>query len=304
MGVIMVPQTTTSRGLEAYLANPSRRFGADEGWTPLVVRSRVEPDRQDYLFLPATPDPWIVAVISGQRRIEVKRGGRWHGGRSGPGQVGITGPGSTNEIRWRSEGMEPIETVHICLDHGFISKLSSELGCDACPEIRNMLAEQDPVLAHLAGLLRHELRESSSTWTGLVVEAAAQLLGMRLLAKYSSRPVIGGPPKGGLSRSQMRRIADYVEANLRSPMRLHDLAAVAGVSPYHFARMFKRSNGMTPHQFVANAKFELARRLLLEKQWTIRRIAHNLGFASAAHFSVVFKSRVGRTPNEFRKDRL
>jgi AraC family transcriptional regulator len=90
---------------------------------------------------------------------------------------------------------------------------------------------------------------------------------------------------------------------LGSRIRLDDLAAIAGISPYHFVRMFKLTNGLTPHQYVANAKCESAKRLLLEKRWTIKRVAHNLDFASVANFSTAFKSRVGCSPNEFRKDR-
>jgi AraC family transcriptional regulator len=296
----MVPQTTTSMELEAFLANRSKRSGMGDGWRPLVVRSRIEPDRREHLFLPATPDPWIVSVISGRRRIEVKRNGRWHGSLSGPGQVAITAAGSTTEVRWQSLDLAPIETLHVCLDIGFLRKLSSELGRDAFPEMRNALAESDPVLASLAALLRQELYRGTSNWTGLFAAGAAQMLGARLLERYAVWPAGDSTTGTGLSRGQIRHVIDYIDAHLTARVSIDDLAAAAGVSPYHFARMFKRSKGITPHQFVASAKYDLAKRLLLEKRWSIKRIAHHLGFASAAHFSTAFKSRVGCSPVDYR----
>src|SRR3546814_9953638 len=70
------------------------------------------------------------------------------------------------------------------------------------------------------------------------------------------------PRRGGLAPAVLRRVIDFAEANLGSALAIGDLAEVAGLSPYHFARMFKRSTGESPHGFVLRRRIERAKALL------------------------------------------
>jgi AraC family transcriptional regulator len=72
------------------------------------------------------------------------------------------------------------------------------------------------------------------------------------------------------------------------------------MSPFHFARCFKQTTGMTPHQFVTRERILRARKLLTSTEQPIGEIALSLGFASQSHFADVYRRITGSTP---RRDR-
>jgi AraC family transcriptional regulator len=109
--------------------------------------------------------------------------------------------------------------------------------------------------------------------------------------------------RGGLSPAALRRVQLFVEANLAGPLHLHDLAARAGLSPYHFARAFKTSAGTTPRAFVETRRVDRAKRLLRETTQPLAAIAAEAGFGSQSRLTTVFRQRTGFTPAAYRRGR-
>ena len=109
--------------------------------------------------------------------------------------------------------------------------------------------------------------------------------------------------RGGLSPAALRRVQLFVEANLGRTIHLHDLAARAALSPYHFSRAFKTSAGMTPRTYVEHRRIEQAKRLLTESTQSLARIAVEVGFGTQSRLTSTFKRRTGFTPGEFRRER-
>lgn len=97
-----------------------------------------------------------------------------------------------------------------------------------------------------------------------------------------------------------RRLMEYIDNRLAEPISLGELAAYAALSEYHFARMFRESFGMPPHQYVLARRLELARKLLRDGELPLGEIALACGFASASHFSNRFRAAVGATPGAYR----
>lgn len=106
---------------------------------------------------------------------------------------------------------------------------------------------------------------------------------------------------GGLGKAVTKRIRDYVHAHSDSDLSLDRLAELAGVSPFHFARMFKQETGMSPHQFVIHSRVQQARAALLDTTDTIADIAFATGFSSQSHMTESFRKIVGTTPARFRQ---
>ena len=100
---------------------------------------------------------------------------------------------------------------------------------------------------------------------------------------------------------QARRVLEYIEANLAHETTLNDLAAVADLSPHHFLRMFKRTMGMTPHQYVLESRVEGAKKMLRMKTKNLVEIGLTVGFCNQSHFTTTFHRMVGATPAEFQK---
>ena len=106
--------------------------------------------------------------------------------------------------------------------------------------------------------------------------------------------------KGGLAPSLRRQLDDYIEAHLDQPLTLGELALRCNLSEYHFARMFRASFGLPPHQYLLARRLHRACQLLRLGVMPLGEIALLCGFASASHFSNRFRQAVGATPGEYR----
>ncbi len=106
--------------------------------------------------------------------------------------------------------------------------------------------------------------------------------------------------KGGLAPALRRQLRDYIEAHLSEAISLGQLAGLAALSEYHFARMFRESFGVPPHRYVLARRLVRAQQLLKETLLPLGEVALACGFASASHFSNTFRSALGATPGEYR----
>ena len=103
-----------------------------------------------------------------------------------------------------------------------------------------------------------------------------------------------------LPASRLRRVTTYIDEHLDTDLRIAVLSAVVHMSPFHFARLFKRSTGVSPHQFVVRRRVELARDLLALQTVAIADIARIVGFRTPSHFTTTFRRIAGVTPSQYR----
>jgi len=103
-------------------------------------------------------------------------------------------------------------------------------------------------------------------------------------------------PAGRLSRATEQKVIEFIDANLAGDIALSDLAAVAGLSRFHFIRVFRRSFNQTPYQFVLGRRVERARALLKGGAIPVEEIAAAVGFNDAARFSRAFRRITGVSP--------
>lgn len=99
---------------------------------------------------------------------------------------------------------------------------------------------------------------------------------------------------------RLRRVTEYIQANLDQDLTLARLGAVVCMSPYHFARLFQHSTGLPPHRFVVRARIDYATTLLPAPELSIARIAQVAGFRTPSHLSTVFRRTMGVTPRAYR----
>jgi AraC family transcriptional regulator len=104
--------------------------------------------------------------------------------------------------------------------------------------------------------------------------------------------------KGGLSPQALRRLDGYIRDRLADPLSTEDLAREAGLSPFHFSRMFKQSTGESPHAHVTRLRMERARELIGQGM-PLAQVAGACGFAGQSHFAKRFKEVVGVTPGRY-----
>ena len=128
---------------------------------------------------------------------------------------------------------------------------------------------------------------------------SAQLIRLLDLLLAGKEAEEKGPEKNAVADS----IA-YINEHFREPVSLELLAAKAGISPFHFLRVFSQATGLTPHQYLLSTRIRAARFLLQATSLSVKRIALDCGFSTEAAFCSTFRKREGRTPSQYRKDTL
>src|SRR5450432_2526528 len=107
--------------------------------------------------------------------------------------------------------------------------------------------------------------------------------------------------RGGLGSARLRRIRELVHAKMEDELSLHELAQSVGLSTAHFARMFRKSTGETPHQFVLRQRLERAKGMLRAPEARVLDVAVACGFKTQQHFAQVFRDVWGVSPTEYRQ---
>jgi AraC-like DNA-binding protein len=97
------------------------------------------------------------------------------------------------------------------------------------------------------------------------------------------------------------RARDLLRDCLGEPIALADAAAEAGLSPWHFLRLFRRAFGETPHRFLTRLRIERARDLLTVSRRSVTDICFDVGFSGLGSFSTLFARHVGSSPAAFRR---
>jgi AraC family transcriptional regulator len=144
--------------------------------------------------------------------------------------------------------------------------------------------------------------ESTAPGGGPAVRAdGAVLMIAGLLLAMRDRTVT--QPQGGLSPWVERRIRDYLEEALDRDTPIVELAAMAGLSPFHFARAFKQSTGMPPHAYLRHLRTARAKALLSSTRLRVSEIALQVGYETPQAFARMFRTETGMRPTMWRRER-
>jgi AraC family transcriptional regulator len=134
----------------------------------------------------------------------------------------------------------------------------------------------------------------------LFIESLLNAACARILHTYAQvRYRLSGPPR--LTDGQLRRAIDYIHDHIGEALDLGSISRAAGLSAFHFARLFKAATGDSPFQFVTRTRMERAKELLRKTRLPISAIAARVGYQQPSHFSGRFRSRLGCSPDAYRK---
>lgn len=104
----------------------------------------------------------------------------------------------------------------------------------------------------------------------------------------------------GLVDRRIRRAVELMHAHMDRDLPLEEIASAAYLSPFHFARLFKKLTGTSPHAYLATLRVERAQRLLAETDLSIAEVSARVGYGSSSHFTKAFRQAKGLTPTAFR----
>jgi len=132
----------------------------------------------------------------------------------------------------------------------------------------------------------------------LVEQMLVQILRQHSVARRSDELEIS---RVGLIDRRIRKSIELMHSQLEQNLSLKDLAAASYLSTFHFARLFKKITGVTPHNYLAAIRTQKAQLLLADHSLSINAIAAKVGYLSSSHFTKAFRGATGSTPREFRK---
>lgn len=288
----------TARG-----APPKIVSSADAGWTSLLLVACEAGDGDQTPFeTAATPDQLLVLSLNGPSDLECFSAGRWRSSVRQAGSCGLTPGGATDRLRRRARDPHTIRTAHLFLPQAFFADAREQFrrAGTRCHDAQlNALAFRDPVVADVVlGLLG----AVEAGVPDLYAQAAGQFLATHLLSRHSPWPD-GTPDRrhpGLLTDRRLARVLEYMSAHHREPLALDRLAAEAGISKFHFVRLFKAATGETPHGYLVRLRMDAACQMLRDTDLTVAEVAAASSYASAAQFRAAFVRHAGCAPTAFR----
>jgi AraC family transcriptional regulator len=206
----------------------------------------------------------------------------------------------SRSISWAPERTgAAAEMLRVQLDQSVLARLAPEDHCIAEQPLVQRSAIDDQAVQGMLRIMETEVSTGCPAGR-LFGESISLALATHLARRHARGAVKPCSVSGGLSHAQCERVHDYVLDHLDGDTSLAELATVTGLSPRHFAVAFRRTVGMTPHQYVLRTRIQEAKNLLATHRLAIAEIAVSLGFASQSHFTEVFRRVVGTTPARYR----
>lgn len=187
----------------------------------------------------------------------------------------------------------------IYLDPSLLLRAAAESRTPGGIEVREGCVPRDPIINQVGLALLTEL-ESEGLGGRLYAESLANVLAVHLLRNYTASGSGAQRFTGGLSGQRLRLVLAFIADNYGSELSLTQLAHVAGMSTFHFAREFKRATGTTPHQYLIKFRIERAKSLLAESGMPLVEVGFQSGFSHQSHFTRLFRRLTGTTPQSYR----
>jgi AraC family transcriptional regulator len=162
------------------------------------------------------------------------------------------------------------------------------------------MSKRDDLIQSIFATLSAELA-TGGIGSNLLVDSLKTTLAIHLLRSYCTTVPRLSSYTDGLSAAKLILIKDYINTHLDRDLKLAELSAIAQISTYHFLRLFKKSLGITPHQYILQQRIVEAQYLLKSSSLDISEIAFRVGFCDSSHLTRCFKNSLGMIPSQWRQ---
>lgn len=254
-------------------------------------------------YYPPSETPEMVSIshlicvhLSAPQWIEYREDGKAKNCYMKPGDIFIVPDRSSHSARWQKDA----ECIILALEPDLISKFAPEAVKGTNIELIPCKGQKDGLIENIALAFKEEL-ETDGSGGQLYRDCLTNALIARLLRKYSVCSAKEELSHKGLGKGKLQQVLDYIEAHLTEEIKLTEIAAVAGLSQYHFARLFKESVGISPNRYVNRCRIEKAKQLLNQQQQTVSNVAKVCGFSNSSYFIKQFRQITGVTPKVYQE---
>jgi AraC family transcriptional regulator len=244
-------------------------------------------------ILTLTPDGhpmWVESRIDGNpvERFEVR-----------PGQLTLLPAGQ--RFRGYTDGRGTRGEVRLVFRPDLVTLLSGTECNEAGLRLVHSIALRNPAILQAMSALGREVEQPGLM--GRVYADSLVALALTELVRNHSTLAVSSKRAEDLPSRRLRRVIDYIEANLGEDLSLLALASEAGLSLGHFGRAFRQAMGRSVHRYVLGRRIEWAAALLRDTEQPIADIALVTGFYSQSHLTTAFGRRFGTTPSAYRRQR-
>lgn len=238
-----------------------------------------------------------LAITLGNRSIpfEHKEKGTWKPVSLNPGSFNMQNHGDIGIPRWSKD----YRFLAVAIKPWFYEKILPNVHYREL-EFITQRGTMDKNVMFFTRLFQNELSKNESNGR-LYGDTLGMAFATYLLNQYSTGGKRIKNPSGKLLGIQIKHILDFIMSNLYEDLSLQSLSELVHQSPYHFAKVFKNTTELSPHQFVLKLRLEKAGELIRMKKSSLTDIAHSIGFYDQSHFTNSFKRFYGVTPRQFHK---
>jgi AraC family transcriptional regulator len=198
---------------------------------------------------------------------------------------------------------DPVDTLMFHIPKLALDEIAEDAGAQKISELRapDGWRTHDPVVGRLQDYILDALASPDQS-SRLLQDHVMLGLGAHFAEAYGGM-IRSVRHQGGLAPWQESRAKEFIAANLSQPISLQDIADACDLSLAHFARSFKTSVGMTPHNWLQTRRIGRAKDLLLTAKLDLAGIALECGFADQSHFTRTFSRLNGVGPGAWRRAR-
>lgn len=200
-----------------------------------------------------------------------------------------------HNIRWD----EGISVLSIRIPDSAFMEAARERLRNGSLEIVPKHVVTDDRLTHLLFALDAERARGYSAGK-LFVDCIETALANLLITSFNAVAPRSIPRRGGMAPSVLRRVIEFMHANLDKQIGLKDLADCAGLSLSHFSFQFRASTNRSPHQYMLQLRIERSKELLTDSRLSVLDVGLEVGFRNQQHFATVFRNSVGVPPSVYR----
>lgn len=232
-------------------------------------------------------------------RVERKIDGRFLQEENIQGGFIILPANISHQVAWNKEG----DMIAIAIEPTAFAQSIHEVVDPDSIELLPRFTTFDPLVYQIGVALKSTLFKYGTS-SCLYAETLINTLTLHLLEHYSvSRPNLSGCISGKLPQYKLQQTIDYIYAYLDRDLSLRNLSNVVQMSPNYFAKLFKQTTGITPHQYVIRCRIERAKDLMRQGKLPLAEIATLVGFVDQSHLNRHFKRWVGVTPITYLKEK-
>jgi AraC family transcriptional regulator len=270
-------------------------------WRSLSLRLTEVARYAEPLETPMVANPSVLLLLNKSFQIDHFSDGRYRRISYTRGTGSLTPAGQTRLLRYDFKGQKTCSFLRLILPQHTVDLAAEEArkpGTTGRSSIIDVPFLNDPVISTFGYSIVAALRDGAPDF---YAQAAAQWLAAHILLG----PTAGFEWHQSLARERISdyrlvRVLEYVEAHLSERLDLRVLAKEAGISPFHFAALFTKAVGATPHRHVQHLRMQTAKAMLCDTDKTIFDVALSCGFRSASHFAAAFRQRFLQSPTEYR----